>query len=130
MAASTSGVHAGDDLGDRATPLSGTQLKHCTHGLPTAAVQTTANARTRTAGAAGGEARAQVREPQKARYLYLDVARQRGPRDRSPVGQEVCLRLQRGNHPFPGRRPRRDLVRQEAKGVGRHSAWTAKVDGQ
>ncbi len=26
MAASTSGVHAGDDLGDRATPLSGTQL--------------------------------------------------------------------------------------------------------
>jgi len=26
VAASTSGVHAGDDLGDRATPLSGTQL--------------------------------------------------------------------------------------------------------
>jgi len=27
VAASTSGVHAGDDLGDRATPLSGTQLR-------------------------------------------------------------------------------------------------------
>ena len=33
MAASTSGVHAGDDLGDRATPLSGTQL----HPEPTKA---------------------------------------------------------------------------------------------
>jgi hypothetical protein len=26
VAAPTSGIHAGDDLGDRATPLSGTQL--------------------------------------------------------------------------------------------------------